>query len=255
MIDRKLDEELSLKKKFTVTSADTDMFGRLRLSGLVNFLVQSAVYSADKLGFGLKFLRDEKLFWVLSRLEVHIYKTMRWYDEVEVETWPKNIDGLLYLRDFIMRDMSGNVVAKGSSAWIAVDLIRKRPKLIEGFVSEKFYALKEKKALENTPVKLKNVDCTENYELKSTYFDLDVNQHVTTTRYVDWMMDSMSIDFHKENYPKSLIINFIKETKPLESIKVFKKQTKENSFHFEGVNTTIEKTSFRGEIEFNSKLQ
>jgi len=103
MIDKNktIEAKLTLRKKFIVTSADTDMFGRLKLSVLANYLIQSAISSADKLGFGLKYLRKEKLFWVLHRLTINIEKQLKWYDEIEVETWPKTVEGLLYIRDFV----------------------------------------------------------------------------------------------------------------------------------------------------------
>ena len=51
---------------FKIDSADTDMFGRIRLGSLVNLLIQAATNSADKLGFGYKNIQEQKLFWVLS---------------------------------------------------------------------------------------------------------------------------------------------------------------------------------------------
>lgn len=249
-MEKRTEEQLTLFKKFDVTSADTDMFGRLKLSGLVNFLIQSAIYSADKLGFGLKYLRQEKLFWVLSRLDVYIEKQLNWYDVAEVETWPKTVEGIIYVRDFIVRDKNKNIVAKATSGWLAIDLIKKRPKVISGIVSEVFHSLKEKKSIEHSPTKLKKIDGGDKSEIKTTFFDLDLNQHVTTTRYVDWMMDQFSIDFHKKNYPKKIAINFLKETMPQERLEIFKSETQENMFHFEGMNLTSNKNAFRGQITF-----
>ena len=242
--------ELTLKKEFIVTSAHTDMFGRLRLSGLVDFLVQSAIYSADKLGFGLKFLREEKLFWVLSRLTVNIKRQLNWYDVAIVETWPKTVEGLLYIRDFIVRDKQDRIVATGTSAWIAIDFVRLRPKKLTGIITEIFYSLKHKNAIEKIPEKLKFVENGEKNEIQTTFFDLDLNKHVTTTRYIDWMMNQFSVDFHKKNYPKKLSINFLKEIKPEAEIEIYKNELENNNYHFEGLNINSNTKSFRGEINF-----
>jgi len=244
------EEELTLFKHFDVTSADTDMFARLKLGGLVNFLIQSAISSADSLGFGLKYLHEENLFWVMSRLEVHIEKQLKWYDKVEVETWPKTVDGIFYIRDFIVRNTNKEVVAKATSAWLAIDTQRKRPKIIDGIVSEKFYALQAKKSLENPPEKLAFVEGGDISEIQSTFYDTDLNKHVTTARYVDWMMDQFSLEFHENNYPKFLSINFLKETMPNEKIKIFKNQLDPNTYQFEGLNIASEKQAFRGKIIF-----
>ena len=252
MIDenKKIDDELILRKKFIVTSADTDMFGRLKLSVLANFLIQSAISSADKLGFGLKYLREEKLFWVLHRLTINIEKQLKWYDEIEVETWPKKIEGLLYIRDFIVRDKNNDIVARGTSAWLAIDAIRKRPKIIDGIITDAFHSLKHKNAIEELPLKLSLIKDGEMNEIQTSFFDLDLNQHVTSTRYIDWIMDAFSVDFHSKNYPKFLSINYLMEIKPNEKIQVYKTKTDEHSFHFEGLNPTSVKQSFRSELIF-----
>lgn len=117
---------------FEVSSADTDMFARLRLSAMANMLIQSAINSADILGFGFNGLREHNLFWVLSRLVIEIQKPLMWYDKQWVETWPKDLERILYLRDFLIRDGKDNVVAKATSGWLAIDLKSKRPKQIEG---------------------------------------------------------------------------------------------------------------------------
>ena len=246
------ENQLSLKKKFTVTSADTDMFGNIKLSKLIDFLIQSAISSADKLGFGLRFLKKEKLFWVLSRITIKIEKQLKWYDVVEIETWPKTVEGLLYIRDFIVRDKNQEIVATGTSGWLAVDAITIRPKIIKGIITEAFYALKHKHAVEESPVKLSFQEDGEMNEIQATFFDLDINQHVTTTRYIDWLMDTFSANFHSKHTPKNLSVNFLNEIKPNEKTQLFKNKTDDNKFHFEGLNLNTNKQTYRSQISFRS---
>ena len=244
------DKSLTLKTNFSVTSADTDMFSRIRLGGFVNFLIQSAIQSADDLGFGFGGIRKQQLFWVLSRLTLQIDRPLKWYEEVEVETWPKNVERIIYLRDFLIRDKSKNIVAKATSGWLAVDMNTKRPKRIEGVEADFFTHLRDKHAIEDSPEKLKPVDEGEHFEIQSSFYDIDLNKHVTSTRYVDWMMDTFSIDFHENNYPRKLSINYLKETKPKEKILLTRKKKGEKLFAFDGVNTGAATDAFRGLIEF-----
>jgi acyl-ACP thioesterase len=244
------DKSLSLKTKFPVTSADTDMYARIRLGGLVNFLIQSAIQSADDLGFGFGGIRKQQLFWVLSRLTMEIYRPLKWYEEVEVETWPKNVERILYLRDYILRDKDNQVVAQATSGWLAVDLENHRPKRIEGVEADFFTHLKDKHALEQAPEKLDAINQGEKLEFQSTYFDIDLNKHVTAARYIDWMMDTFSIGFHEQHYPRKLSINYLKETMPREKILLKRKQDQNNRYCFEGFNTMADTTAFRGKIDF-----
>ncbi len=241
---------LTLFLPYHVTSADTDMNACLRLGSLVNLLIQSAISSADNLGFGLKFLREQKLFWVLSRLTVEIDKPLAWYSAGEVETWPKDLDKILYLRDFIVRNDAQQIVAKATSGWLAVDMETKRPKTFDPTHAHIFNQLRDKQALSTSPEKLLPVKEGDIFEIKTGFFDIDLNGHVTATRYIDWMMDTFSIGFHQKNYPKKVSINFLHETKPYETIQLVRFTNNEKSFAFEGVNKTSGSFAFRGVIEF-----
>lgn len=244
------EKDLTLITRLKVTSADTDMYARLRLGGLVNLLVQAAIQSADSLGFGFGGIRDQQLFWVLSRLTIEIYKPLVWYNDVEIETWPKDIEGLLYLRDYILRDKDKNTVAKATSGWMAIDFEKKRPKRIDGLHSEMFIQLRNKRALVETPEKLKQYDEGELTEIVASYYDIDLNKHVTSTRYIDWMMDTFRPEFHQNNYPKRLAMNYLRETMPGETISLRRNQLSDKEYHFEGINTGNGTNAFRGKIIF-----
>lgn len=242
--------DLTLYNNFKITSADTDMYMRVKLGAVVNLLIQSAINSAESLGFGFKGLRKQQLYWVLSRLTVEIYQPMTWNQEVEVETWPKSLEGLLYLRDFIIRDKAQNIIARGTSGWLAIEAETKKPKILDAIEAEMFVHLKEKHALNESPQKLNAVSQGEAFDVKSGYFDFDLNRHVTSTRYVDWMMDTFTIDFHKNHYPKKLSINFMKETLPGDSINIIRSSENGLQFHFEGTNLARKTVAFRGKIDF-----
>ena len=70
-------KNLVLTTNYSVTSADTDMYSRLRPGALVNFLIQSAIESADQMGYGFGGLKKQQLFWVLSRLTLEDRKSTR----------------------------------------------------------------------------------------------------------------------------------------------------------------------------------
>ncbi len=244
-----MDETPQLTTHYTVTSADTDMNSRLKLSALVNYLIQSAISSAEKLGFGFADLKKEHLFWVLNRLTLEIYRPVTWSEAIEVETWPKNIERIFYIRDFIVRDAQQNVVAKASSAWLAIDLSNKRPGNFNKDKMEVFTRLKDTHALEYSPEKLGAIESTSDSEIVPSYFDIDLNKHVTSTRYVDWMMDQFPVDFHAQNYPQLLSINYMKETMINDMIRL--SHTHDEAGHcFEGFNTVQDKVAFRGKIVF-----
>lgn len=243
-------ENLISKSIFEVVSSETDMEARLSLSSLVNLLIQGAIKSADNLGFGFGGIKQQQLFWVLSRIDIEIYRPLKWYERVEVETWPKTVEKILYLRDYILRDQGNSIVARATSAWLAIDNKTHRAKKIEGIDAGMFIELKEKHALTNLPAKLEPVHEGETFEYMTNYSDIDLNKHLSATRYIDRLMDTFTIDFHKRHYPSKLSVNYMKETMPGERLKFIRLQTSDNEYSFEVVNLNTGINAFRGKVGF-----
>ncbi len=245
-------QELVLQYTFDVTTADCDMYARLRPGGLVSFLIIAATQSAATLGFGYEFLSRHRLYWVLSRMTVEIYRPLRWGDKAIVVTWPKDVDGLLYLRDFEVRDQSGEIVARSTSGWLAIDIASKRPRKVEDKFSYMFDLMKNKHALLTKPEKLPAVPAGETYNLKATWFDFDLNKHVTSSRYIDWMVDNLPDDVLVHQYPGSISVNYMKETMLGELTRLTVALEPVGSYLFEGVSSDGVKPTFRGKIGFMS---
>jgi len=237
---------LILSLDFKVSSAETDMEARLRPGALVNLLIQAAIASADDLGFGFDNLHKEQLIWVLSRMQIEIRRPMKWYETGTVLTWPKDIDGLLYLRDFEVLDRDRQLVAVATSGWLAIDTVSRRPRQIHASFLN---VLKMKHGIEARPEKLPQVQQDATALVTPTYFDFDLNRHVTSTRYVDWMFDQLPPEYLHGHYPKALILNYLKETMPGEPL-AFRLQRENSIFRIEGVHTSTQLSSFRGKIEF-----
>jgi len=243
-------KELVLEFAFDVTTADCDMFARLRPGGLVSFLIVAATRSADELGFGYEFLSRHHLYWVLSRMTIEICRPLLWGDKAVVITWPKDVDGLLYLRDFEVKDQNGEMVARATSGWLAIDMDSKRPRKVEDKFSYMFDQMKDKHSLDRKPERLSAVAEGGKADIKSTWFDFDLNKHVTSSRYIDWMVDNLPTDVLINRYPVSLSVNYLKETMLGEVTTLTVAMEPVGSYLFEGISRVAEKPSFRGRIEF-----
>ena len=249
----KPDNPLVLQKPALVTTADADFYGKLRPGALVNFMLQAAVTSADNLGFGLAYLKAHGLFWVLSRFSLELYEQINWMDELQVITWPRDTDRLFYLRDFVIERKNGVKVAAATSAWLAIDQNSKRPVTLEADHSAVFTRLKDVSsgvhALDRLEMTDESPSCSES--VSPVYSDFDLNGHVTTTRYIDWALNTLSFEYHENNFLKSLQVNFMKEILPNEKITLHRFD-RENGFHFQGNINSDGKLAYMLTADFNS---
>lgn len=232
-----------------LSTADVDMEGRLRPGSLVEMMIQAAVESACSLGMGFEDLKKQDLFWVLHRLTIEINRPLKLDEIIEVETWPKDVDGLNYLRDFLVRDETSTIVARATSGWLAVTRQNKRLSFVSQIQTAILSTLKNKHALPTKPEKLQVVSGGVSSFIHPSWCDYDINRHVTSSRYIDWMIDAFPMDHLRKKYPIYLSINYIKEIKPGETIQLFRLE-EGSDFKFEGINETTGDSAFRGHITF-----
>ena len=194
-----------------LTPANIDSTYKLRVSALVSFLIEAAWKHAEELGYGINYLHENNLVWVLSRLHLRILNLPTWNENLQILTWPKTIHRLFYVRDAEVKSPTGDTIALATSQWLIIDTTAKRPKLVD-ITNPVFSENADIHAIDNIePV----VNIPEGQKVSSefqpAYSDIDLNQHLTTTRYIDKMMDSLPFEIHRKNKVSELMINFRKE--------------------------------------------
>lgn len=75
--------------------------------------------------------------------------------------------------------------------------------------------------LELPPAIQKDMEFQYITERKVLYSDVDINQHMNNTRYVEWALDFIDFDKHHQCYISDLNIQYRKEIRPLEKVKLF----------------------------------
>jgi medium-chain acyl-[acyl-carrier-protein] hydrolase len=242
-----------LEEKFHVTSSDTDFTKTLKPGALINMLIQIAWHHANILDFGTDLLHKENLVWVLSRIHVKINHFPFWNEELFFSTWPKGIRRLFYLRDFEVCDSQNNIVARATSEWLLIDSKSKRPKLIHP-ENNIFQQNKDKHALTNEVPVLETIDPeTSRFSNTVKYSDLDLNRHLTTTRYIDWMTDTFDIEFLSKHKCKEIVANFLREIPYNETVDILRSESKDAThYNFAFRKPQESNDFFRGKLCFKS---
>jgi len=223
-----------LEEEFRVTSADTDFKRKLSVSSLTNMFIQIAWHHAEELGLGVEYLHKHGLAWVLLRLHLKIEELPEWNETLRLVTWPKGIRRLFYLRDFEVFGPKGNRIAYATSEWLLIDIFSKRPKL-QAPDHEIFNMNKDRHAI-NSEIEtlIAPEGCSGTFGFKIFYSDIDLNQHLTTTRYIDHVFNAFDMDFHKTHQCKEIILNFNHEISYGEEIKVTRIRFNEENKYFLG---------------------
>ncbi len=224
---------MEIKKIWTdnykIHSYQVDFRSHLTIPALCQFMQESAWKHAENLQVGFSHLSPKNLIWVLGRQRIKMNSFPKWGETIQVMTWPAGKDRLLYYRDFKITNDQNQVLEVATTVWFIIDMIQRRPQR-SNFEFEKEFEVYEQIFPERLE-KLQNFEPGEpsNY-FQVGYRDLDVNEHVNNGRYLEWILESFSIDFYKSHYLNDLEINYMNEALYNDKIKCFLTQNGDNQF-------------------------
>jgi len=187
-------------------------FGEVSTPFLFWYMQEIAWEHARVLGFGFEDLREDQLFWVLSRFYVKVGRRPRWTEEFTLETWSRGTDGFYAYRDFRFVDPEGKEIITATSSWLVLNLHTRRIQrlsLLTGFpdYSESLVGF--------NPGKVASPVTSETPEFFPVLFnEIDINQHFNTGRYLERINNSYSFEFHRTHTLKEMEVNFLKDGLP-----------------------------------------
>jgi acyl-ACP thioesterase len=204
----------SWTERFRVRSYEMDGLGAARASTITNYLQEAAANHAAALGWAITdAAEDQRQNWMLVRLQLRLHRWPRWRDEIEVETWPSAIEGLIAHREFSVRSAGGEEIGAATSAWMMVDLERRRatrlPRALHGFPF-----LDRPRPIESPFPKIvvpEDVETVERFSVRRA--DLDINGHANQASYVEWACETVPEEVWRTARPTELAVAFRSEVR------------------------------------------
>jgi len=238
-----------------------DKSDKMTLSAAFQFFQELAISHAENLGVGREDMVRNGQIWILSRMSVLVNRRPNYCETVDIRSWPCGWDKLFAIRDYEIRDSENTAVVSARSAWLIIDLEKRRPlrpqavmdnlPLNEGLEAltaeaEGAAGLAERNGLQKAA------------ERKALYTDVDYNRHVNNVRYIQWIEDSLDPELLYNSGKMRLDINYLNEiiegeTTELLTAPIYSEDGPENAsadyaFAFEGRKKECSQTAFRAEL-------
>lgn len=205
------DAALQRTDDYYIHSYETDFTTRLRFSCLNRYMQESAWKNAEQLGFGFSDLIRKNFAWVLTRMLISVEKLPGWNETIRIATWPSGQEGLFAFRDFQIFDQKERELGRATSSWCVIDLTTRKPVALQS-AFENGLAELDKRLFPGRPPKIVALKRTDSeWRTVVGYQDLDVNKHVTNSRYIDWIFETFELGIFRERRLHSLAINFLTE--------------------------------------------
>ena len=197
------------KEQRVVESFEIDMFGMLKPHALFGFLLNSAWGHTRGTPYGFRALSDRNQIWVLAKLQMEIHHPPRWGEQISIETWHKGTDRFYALRDFIIWSAHGEKAASATTAWMVLDKDSYRPQKVERM---DFPSMPGRDEMQTSLRKVQELEGgTDRARFDVHFSDIDVNRHVTAARYLQWILDSYSMEHHAKLRVQGVEISFVAE--------------------------------------------
>lgn len=236
------------QENYSIDSYGIDYKSQLRFNLLTAIIQDAAWKHAEHLDYGYEQMSEQGLAWMLSRMLLKMKRIPEWTDTLRIETWPKGLERLFYLRDFNLFDQTGELIGQVTSYWLLVNMKVKRP-VLDPHGHDIFKLNMDKHALDIRLDKLPAVQSEISKELTITYTDLDINHHVNSNRYFEWMLDLFPLEFHIKHEIEEFQIDYLHEVQYGETVNLSYQKISENVYLLEG-KINNETPGFRARINW-----
>ncbi len=203
-----------LTRSYTITAAGCDAARRLPPAALVADIIDLAVAHADRLGVGFAAMEPYGIMWVLGRLSIETSPWPAMFDEFGLTTWVEGVNRLFSERDFEIT-VNGSTAGYARTVWSAIDLTSRRSASLApviaglGDVADPARPCPiGRSARLGAP---ENPDAVKSYTFALSV--LDFNRHVTTTRYVDVMVDTIPLELYDRSRISRIDLAFHREAR------------------------------------------
>jgi len=158
-----------------------------RLITLLDCMQDVAGRHADSLGAGVRTLMEKGLTWVLDRLHVRCAPLPPAGQNVHISTWPAGRKGVFALREFRIADDEDHEILRATSAWILLNVAARRPVRLDPHLPV-FTRHPGRMIEDDFPTLPAPEDGVPSPVFRAVSTDIDINNHVNNTVYLDWAM-------------------------------------------------------------------
>ncbi|PIE42418.1 MAG: acyl-[acyl-carrier-protein] thioesterase [Gammaproteobacteria bacterium] len=238
------------EKTYTVNILNSDINGRLGLLGLLDILQDIADEHANSVGLTYEVMLNKGFFWVMFQQRTMMKRWPTFDEKFTVRTWARSVKNRYAVRESEII-FAGDKIGACSTTLMLLDAKTHRPKRLSsadlGFEGRTDYQFDFKTE------KIRLPELKPARDITVQISDLDINQHVSNTRYAEWILNTLPIDYHRRYTIEEYSANFINETFFADDVQCLSRPQlsevmTDEILHFSGVRHQDNKTVFKAKL-------
>lgn len=193
----------------SVAFSEVDADFALQLPALLRRCQDAAARHSERVGLGIRRLREQGRCWLLNRLAIERVGDVGYEDDLAVHTWSRGRVGLRMQRDFTCT-VGGREVARGASLWFLLDVASGRPVTVpdamQAAYGERATAAMAEPLAAWHPATVPPGSATQTCVPRAG--DFDPGRHVNNCVYADWLLDALARQGHAPQHVRALRLAF-----------------------------------------------
>ena len=160
-------------------------------------------------------LEPQHVSWVLMRKHLWIDRLPMLGEQIRVFTTPAGFRRAFTFRDYIIYDQQGHRIAAASSTWLLMDTRhRKMANLLPFLKKFEPEMPSPEDCLPRPESKMPSFEKADrSLSFRVDWHDLDFNNHLSNTRYLQWMLEIIPRERLDGNFPRSMRIEYRAEAR------------------------------------------
>ena len=209
----------SYTKEYEIHYYDVDKNLRVGMPRIIDILCDAGTRQSEELGADIDTLMKNNMAWVFYNYDVKIFRNPVYGEKIKARTEAIGFKKFYALRSYEMIDSEGNIIATANAIFLLINLEKRRMMRVPEEQYE-IYGAGDIKEEFSIPKLEKINDYKYEESFKVRYSDIDSNQHVNNTKYIDWAIESLPEEIINNYTLEEIKVTFEKECKYGEKIKV-----------------------------------
>ncbi|NMA67353.1 MAG: hypothetical protein GX957_14155 [Clostridiaceae bacterium] len=204
---------MQIEQEFFIRVQDVGFNNKITNKALLEALTNVTTLHGNLVGQGI-FDRDKNNFaWMVMNWKLQVYKRPKTCETILAKTWAQEFSGIRAYRDFEIYNQKGEIIAKATSVWIAVNTKTSKPIRLTDDIMKVYESEPQHKNFPNfkfTKTVNTDIPILSKVSFKINKSMIDCNNHVHNPSYMD-LVNEVLPEGIDETYFNDIEINFKKE--------------------------------------------
>ena len=199
------------EKEHQIKYYECDTMQKMTISMLINIMIHVSGEQSYLLGVGDEVVAEKGLAWIILQYEVEVERMPAFYESIKITTQANSYNKLFCYRAFKVYDSQGNLCVTVNSKFALMNVQERKMARVPAELIAPYESEFSKKLIRMPkPVKVDEEKMTSK-EYQVRYLDIDSNCHVNNSKYIEWAMDTLDLEFLTTHEIETMTIKFEKE--------------------------------------------